>query len=443
MKKPILSRHPHIILIAIIGVGLIVRVAAALYLGNEVVELPGTFDQISYHNLALRLVSGYGLTFGEPWWPITAAEAPTAHWSYLYTFYLASIYKLFGPTPLIARLLQVVLVGILQPYLAYLIGRHVFNEAAGLIAAGLTVVYSYFIYYSAALMTEPFYITAILAALYLTIRLAEAETTREQRNLAIVLGLTLGVAVLLRQLFFLFIPILFIWLIWVRYKRFGQFSLIPVILVSIIVGAMILPFTIYNYARFDRFVLLNTNAGYALFWANHPIYGTHFEPILPPEMGSYEDLIPPELRDLDEAALDQALLQRGIRFVVGEPVRYAQLSLSRIPAYFMFWPSSGSGMISNVARVSSFGILWPFMLYGLFYALIRRKSSSFVTSPAFLLILFSITYSLIHLLSWSLIRYRLPVDAVMLIFAGLSIWQLSKKLKLEQLRIWAFQGSKS
>jgi hypothetical protein len=206
---------------------------------------------------------------------------------------------------------------------------------------------------------------------------------------------------------------------------------------------MILPFTIYNYARFDRFVLLNTNAGYALFWANHPIYGTHFEPILPPEMGSYEDLIPPELRDLDEAALDQALLQRGIRFVVGEPVRYAQLSLSRIPAYFMFWPSSGSGMISNVARVSSFGILWPFMLYGLFYALIRRKSSSFVTSPAFLLILFSITYSLIHLLSWSLIRYRLPVDAVMLIFAGLSIWQLSKKLKLEQLRFWALQGSKS
>jgi hypothetical protein len=206
---------------------------------------------------------------------------------------------------------------------------------------------------------------------------------------------------------------------------------------------MILPFTIYNYARFDRFVLLNTNAGYALFWANHPIYGTHFEPILPAEMGSYEDLIPAELRDLDEAALDQALLQRGIRFVVDEPVRYAQLSLSRIPAYFMFWPSSSSGMISNVARVSSFGILWPFMLYGLFYAVIRRTSSTFVTSPAFLLILFTMTYSFIHLLSWSLIRYRLPIDAVLLIFAGLAVWQLSKKLKFRQWGKWAFQESKS
>ena len=73
------------------------------------------------------------------------------------------------------------------------------------------------------------------------------------------------------------------------------------------------------------------------------------------------DLIPQELRQLDEAALDQALLKLGLQFVIDEPIRYLQLSLSRIPFYFMFWPSNDSGMLSNISRMASFGLMWPFM----------------------------------------------------------------------------------
>ena len=91
----------------IIGVGLFARLAAALYMGNQVEILPGTYDQVSYHNLALRLAGGHGFTFGEMWWPWTQAETPTAHWSYLYTTYLALIYRVIGPAPLVARLIQV------------------------------------------------------------------------------------------------------------------------------------------------------------------------------------------------------------------------------------------------------------------------------------------------------------------------------------------------
>ena len=51
-------------------------------------------------------------------------------------------------------------------------------------------------------------------------------------------------------------------------------------------------------------------------------------------MSTYADLIPVELRDLDEATLDQELLGRGIGIVRGDPGRYGLLSLSRIPAPF-------------------------------------------------------------------------------------------------------------
>ncbi|HZD58151.1 MAG TPA: glycosyltransferase family 39 protein [Anaerolineales bacterium] len=480
-------------ILAILTLSVLLRLIAALYLGDSVEILPGTYDQVSYHNLALRVLDGHGFSFGEPWWPLTAANAPTAHWSYLYTFYLVLVYALFGPHPLAARLIQALLVGLLQPLLAFLIARRVFGQLVALATAALTAVYTYFIYYTATLMTEPFYITAILASLYLAIlivdRISASEGARSVATylgLPLALGVSLGISVLLRQLFLAFVPFIFLWIWWISRKP-GVRSTIPALLVtSLILGIMTLPFTLYNYTRFGRFVLLNTNAGYAFFWANHPIYGTQFEPILPPEMGTYQSLIPTELRGLDEAALDQALLERGLKFVLDDPIRYLRLSLSRIPAYFMFWPSRDSGLISNISRVSSFGLFFPFMLYGILVSFLsgRRgmlgrseeqakgsrphdhsttpppnfrpstlpssdpsnptfQSSSFppsnptpnrssptlnVTSPIFLLVLFALIYTLIHLLSWSLVRYRLPVDAVLLVFAGLAAVDLFQRV---------------
>ena len=78
---------------------------------------------------------------------------------------------------------------------------------------------------------------------------------------------------------------------------------------------LVAPWTVRNYLAFNRFVPLNTNSGFAFFWANHPIHGTSFIAILPAQGPSYQDLIPVELRHLDEAALDQALLRGGLRFV--------------------------------------------------------------------------------------------------------------------------------
>ena len=413
----------------------IFRIAAALYMGNQVVDLPGTFDQISYNTLALRVLHGFGFTFGETWWPITQAGAPTAHWSFLYTLYLVAVYYLFGPNPLVARLIQAVITGLLQPFLVYKIGKHLFTETVGLVSAGLTAIYAYFIYYDATLMTEPFFITLVLAGLYLTILIAQLSTNGKGQFhvgkglfLSVTLGLVLGAAVLLRQLILLVLPVLFLWIWWVRRKQSLRLTLLNIFSTFAIILVMILPFTIYNTSRFGHFVLLNTNSGYAFFWANHPIYGTHFQSIL--TTGNYQDLIPVELRNLDEAALDQALLRRGFQFVFDDPVRYVLLSISRIPEYFKFWPSKDSGLISNISRVASFGVLWPFMLYGLYRAIAGQKQSlaDRLESPISLLVLFVSIYSLIHLLSWSLIRYRLPVDAVLLVFAGLAVVDLTRRV---------------
>ncbi len=416
------TRHT---LIIILIVSVAARLLTAVIMGNQIQTLPGIDDQRSYDMLAQQVVNGHGFTVVTDWWPLTRAGQPTAHWSYLYTLYLAFTYLIFGVQPIAARLLQAIIVGLCMPWLTFRLGRRLANERVGLVAAAWSAVYGYFVYYSAALMTEAFYITAILWSIELALDMANGDRSIKRWAL---LGLAMGITALLRQTFLLLIPIVLIAACGLRAADFklkaakskllaGLKGSIVALLVMVV---LILPWTIRNYQAFNRFVLLNTNAGFAFFWANHPIYGTEFVGILP-RGTSYQSLIPPELRSLDEASLESELLKAGINFVVQDPGRYALLSLSRFKTYFEFWPSSESGLLSNFARVLSFGIALPFMLYGLNLA--RRRWRTWL-----LLYLFAIVYSLIHLLSWALIRYRLPVDAVLIIFAAYGLVDLIERM---------------
>jgi len=437
---------------AITAVAVTARVASALYQGDGIGVLPGTYDQVSYDALARRVLSGHGFTFPVQWWPATRADEPTAHWSFLYTLYLAGVYALFGYHPLAARMIQAVAAGLLLPWLSWRVGNRAFGTCAGLGAAVISAVYPYFVYYAGALMTETFYILAILWAVDLSvssIRSVLPSTTHSRLSLEpamkevgvwLLLGVALGIAALMRQVILFFLPVLLGWFFWTAGWRglrgdpgghgglFGP--LIPGILATLLVlFLLIAPWSVRNYLVFGRLVLLNSNAGYAFFWANHPIHGTSFVAVMP--SATYVDLIPPRLRALDEAALDQALLREGIGFVVADPGRYALLSLSRVRDYFQFWPSPDSGLASNLARVFSFGILLPFAFHGILLSAStwRYRATREQRTCVTLLWLFVATYSLIHLLSWALVRYRLPVDAVLVPFAALSVQEMSGWLR--------------
>jgi hypothetical protein len=131
----------------------------------------------------------------------------------------------------------------------------------------------------------------------------------------------------------------------------------------------------------------------------------------------------------NEAQWDRALMARGIEFVLQEPGRYILLSLSRTADYLLFWPLGESSTINNIGRVLSFGLFLPFMLYGLWISLQDNRRFH-------LLYLFIAFYSLMHLLTWSMVRYRLPVDAVLVVFAALGLVSLAGRLPI--LKKWNY-----
>jgi hypothetical protein len=454
------TRRTSKILLLILLLSVILRVAVALYLGNIVDAPPLLTDQRSYHALGARLVAGRGFSFDVGWYPFTQPDTPTAHWSFLYSFFVATVYAVFGVQPLAARVAQALLGGVLLPWMAFRFARRLFSsqtdeatragsapkrdpqadptraEVLGLLTAALAAIYPYFALYAATLMTETFYITALLWSLERALAVRERLTQgrRISVGLAATLGLSLGIAVLLRQSILPWVVVLFGWLLWIG-RRMDQsrdvMKALAIIVAPIVL--LILPFAIRNYHVYGSFLLLNSNAGYAMYSAQHPMHGTDFQ-----EFAAAP--VPDDLIGLNEAQMDRELMRRGIGFVTADPQRYLLLSLSRVRAYLDFRPSEASSPVNAVGRVLAFGILIPLMIYGLWLALRAAGGTAhppgktragafadFLTTPLALILLFAVFYSILHVMTWAMPRYRLPVDAVLMPFAALALLDLAQR----------------
>ncbi len=387
----------------VIAIAVLLRLAAVVVMGDRVEALPGIHDQISYQALAERLLTGHGFSFDRAWYPFTVADTPTAHWSFAYPLYLAAVYSLTGLHPIAPRILQAILAGALMVWLVYRLGLRLFSHRDGVVAAAWSALYPYFIYYAAALMTEAFFIVGLLATLDRLLAFRARPSWRQ----GLVLGLLIGSTTLLRQTILPLAPVLLALVAWENRRRMPWRGLAAAVVALVVVVA---PFTVRNLRVYGQFLLLNSNAGYALWAANHPSQGAYWHPTLETAIVP----IPNEWLGANEAILDQMLSRDAMRTMLANPLRIVALSASKAVEQFKFWPDLTTPLLSTLTRVLSFGVALPFMIAGLLLTL-RRWREFF---PLYVVI---ILYNTLFLVSWPSARYRLASDAVMLVFAAFAL----------------------
>ncbi|MBN1934411.1 MAG: glycosyltransferase family 39 protein [Anaerolineae bacterium] len=421
-----IKRYAKQYLITILILSVLLRVAVAFYLGDEIDAPSLLTDQRSYHALGARLLGGHGFSFDLNWYPFTLADTPTAHWSFLYSFFVAGVYALFGPHPLAVRLVQAVLGGILLPWAVYRLAKSMFGdedkyERSALLAALIAALYGYLVLYAATLMTETFYIIVVLWSLAIGLQIVRHLSASRPISLSmgLQLGISLGLAALIRQSILPWAPVMFLYLLWLARQSRQVWSTLRVLVIAgLLLIAFIAPFTLRNYAVYGQFLLLNSNTGYAMYSAQHPMHGTSFR-----EFDAAP--LPEGWWGRPEPELDRDLMRQAIRFVLDEPGRYLLLSLSRVRAFFEFWPTPDTTLLHNIGRVGSFGLFLPFMVYGIVLAF---RSPLFIKRNG-LLLLFCVFYTVLHLFTWAMVRYRLPIDVVLIPFAALGLIDLARRVR--------------
>ncbi|MFB3909445.1 MAG: tetratricopeptide repeat protein [Candidatus Eisenbacteria bacterium] len=263
---PLADRRTLLILVGILIAGALLR---GFYLAEFVHYPDFTVPHVDadFHNYWAR-----GLAFDQ-WTPPHGEPDPLIRTTpYFrppgYPYYLAALYKLTGPGYVGPRIVQMLL-GLVNVFLAFLLGARLRGRIAGLVFAAMMATYWIFIFFEGEFQ-EP--VLMILLVLLLAMVLMDWTRQRTWRRAALA-GALVGLAGLIRPNALLVLPVIALWMLWVYRRRERPLPWRPAIKAIVAAGIatflVILPATLRNLIVAHDFVLISSNGGINLYIGNN------------------------------------------------------------------------------------------------------------------------------------------------------------------------------
>lgn len=385
-------------------IALAARLAYAATLPPEIVV---TFeaDPLTYDQIARNVVAGRGFRGASFYYP-PGTEGPTAFWDALYPLVLAGLYAVWGHNVHAVRVAQAVL-GALAVAGTYALGRQVLRPAVGLLAAGISALYPFFIYYSGQLLTETLFMTLVVGVFLVGYR---AVAQRSAAWFA-VLGLLTGLAALCRAEVFYFGPLFGAWCAWRSSKLpWRRIRLAGIALLAML--AVMLPWGLRNQATHGQLILTTTKLGYNLYKYYHPtMTADQTVPVVPfPDFG-----------ERTEPQREALLREEGLRFMRQDPVRTLWFMAHKLVLLFKLTPSNAVNQRYALVSLASYGLLLPFMGAG--FILAARRGGRL--RPILAYVLFSVATKAAIFAG---IRLRMQVEPFLILLAALAMVTLGERL---------------
>ncbi|MFH1279101.1 MAG: tetratricopeptide repeat protein [Candidatus Eisenbacteria bacterium] len=405
-----MSRKERILILLLLLAGIAIRLAyLAEIRDNPFFESP-LLDEAVHYRWASQLARG------EPWFPDEPFfRAP------LYPYFLSLLLRIGKGGLLFPRIVQL-LIGATLPVILYGLGRGAVGRTAAAAGAFLLLFYGLAYYFDAGLLIVPILLPLVLLHLGALLRLA----VRPGRGTGLAAGLLLGLAAVARPNILLFgalAPLLF--LIDREGRRNAARWLIPYI-----AGALlpIAPVFLHNAGAGDP-VLVSWQGGTNLWIGNNP-ESDGMTAIAPGTEGTwwggYGDMIriaeEKAGRPLRRSEVSSYWFRRTLRFFRDDPGAAARLMAKK--AYLLvndFEVSNNQGIyfFRRYSKVLDrlmnlgFGVLFPLAAAGIILVRWDRRVR--------LLLLFLAAYGLSVVLFFVTARYRMPVVAVLPLFAGVAL----------------------
>lgn len=295
MRKDLVVRTPGFLgLLAILGIAAALRLAWLL-----VVPIEPISDPLAYANLARTLLSHgvYGFEPGQPiatWPPGTAAV-------------YAAVFSLPGPDYAAAKVFNLS-VSLLNVMLVWLVGRDLFDDLTGRVAALAMALWPQMIFFTTLLASEPIFIALLLMAV-----LAWERARPLRIGWILAAGLLFGLACYLRSVILL-LPIALTLGTLVAGGMARGHALVRLAVVLAVMAALIAPWTARNQEVFGDRIVMSSNFGSTFYMGNGPgSTGRHASAEMPPEVRErLEGLSPPERSSLlSDLAKEEILADPG------------------------------------------------------------------------------------------------------------------------------------
>jgi Flp pilus assembly protein TadD/4-amino-4-deoxy-L-arabinose transferase-like glycosyltransferase len=376
---------------------------------------------------AMRIAGGEWLPDGPFWRPPG------------YQYFLAPLFVLGDGNLLVARIVQVVLSGLVCG-LIYLIGRRAFSHGTGLLAGGIACIYQMFIYFSAELLSTTLEVFANALLLYLLLR---AEEKRHWIHWGVA-GVVLGAATIIRPTVLVFGIVL---LLFVKGLKSWRRNWGPALALALGASLAILPVTGINLFHGKDTVAIAWQGGVNFYIGNSPyadgktvlLRGT-YEQEYAQTLGEYRDQVhlmsvamaeQETGRSLKPSEIDRFWYGKALRTATDDPGHFAALLLRKLYYYWNTYEASNNRNIDLFLRqhcgwlrtpLPWFGLVAPLGLLGLVVSWKRGRQSR-------LLALFLGAQMFAVLLFFVCARFRMSALVALVVFAGAGVVWLIGKLR--------------
>ena len=451
-----------IVLIAVAA--LVIRIAVGLAIGWD--RLLPAADQPLYDAFARNILAGKGFQIPDifdkdakrgvvqedvkklGYFGVVIPNRPTAFFPPAYPVMLAAAYGAFGPHPGSARLFQSFF-DALACFLVGWMGVRLFGQRQGVLAALIYAVYPAFIGLTTVLWTIGLGVFTLVLAMALTVHFQQSPSGWS----ALWMGMAWGLNELSRSAT-LPLMILILILAWWQTRRAlrtsdpavpsnrklrpsHQWKYPVIIAAGIVVVAM--PWAIRNAVVMGHLTTTPTKGGRNLWEANNCIFSKpylNYSASADGMTGIYHryavsrldklnrtDLIefPDFPLEMDEFQRDRALTRQVIDFLSANPKVGVELAALRFYSLIRIVPGFLPTWVGKLAGMLSMGLV---LIVGLLGLIINARRWIYY-SYFYLLVLY---YVAVHTVAAAGIPHRLPLDAILILFASSALYWLPDRL---------------
>jgi 4-amino-4-deoxy-L-arabinose transferase-like glycosyltransferase len=385
MIVPVNAKNERAIIFGILGLAVALRVVAAIAIPDQSHAL---VDAVAYRDSAALLLKNWQMSnlYQMPLYPLLIA--------------------ITGPG--IAQLVADIVLSVISVWLVYALTGELFADAySRIFACAAAACYPPLVFFAVVGLSETLFITLVLAAfLY---------WYRGRFTLAAFFAV---LAVLTRPVFDLFAPLLVLVFALVVHRLPVRKALQHLGVYFLVYCALMTPWWFHNYRAYGSFVRLTPGAGVAFYAGNNSLnhsgggnLGVDYD------LSAFADITDPIERD-------RALRNAAIDYVVHNPHRFLELAALK---FFRIWeivPVNAAYRSPGIIILSIASFVPLLVLAGL--GLLVRRHNLRQLSP---ILLFGLCYVLVHMILVGTIRYRLPLEPFLIVFAGAGLSYLLQTLR--------------